>query len=380
MTPFPSQRMQGIEKTLIRQINDRADASCINLGLGELAFPTPLAILERLAAEVKSWPLGYTPNAGLPELRQLIAQRTGPGVTAEQVCVTIGAEEALFALIMVLVSPGDEVLVPDPGFPSYPTLVRMAGGRPVGYALSPARHFALDLEEIGRRMTPRTRLLVLNSPNNPTGAVYSGEDMKDLAVLCRRQELTVLADEVYREIMYEGRAESLAPFYERTIVVNSLSKMYSMTGWRLGWCVGPPEIIRTVIIFNQLAISCPPAICQRAALLALQGVGDREKAAYLEELRRRRNLAAQCLDRYAGLKCEKPSGTFYLFADISAELSPSRTSWDVALELIAREKVVAIPGLAFGRAAENFLRLSFAATPENIEEGIRRIGRFFGKA
>ena len=380
MTSFPSQRMKGIEKTLIRQINDRADASCINLGLGELTFPTPAAILQRLSAEVHTWPLGYTANAGLPELRQLIAERTGAGTSAEQVCVTIGAEEALFALLMILVNSGDEVLIPDPGFPAYPIIVRMAGGQPVGYTLSPAKHFALDVEEINRRITPRTRLLILNSPNNPTGAVCSEEGLKALAELCRRHGLTVLSDEVYREIIYEGRAESMARFYERTVVINSLSKMYSMTGWRLGWCVAPSELIRTVIIFNQLAISCPPTICQRAAILALQGCGDQEKARNLEELRRRRDLAAQCLERYTDLKCEKPAGTFYLFTDISAKLSPSRTSLEVALELIAKEKVVAIPGLAFGRAAENFLRLSFAATPENIEEGICRIGRFFSQA
>ena len=379
MTSFPSQRMQGIEKTLIRQINDRADDSCINLGLGELAFPTPAAILDRLADEVKSWPLGYTANAGLPELRKLIAQRAGPGIAAEQVCVTIGAEEALFALIMILVSPGDEVLVPDPGFPSYPTLVRMAGGKPISYILPSSRNFALDVEEVGRRMTSKTRLLILNSPSNPTGAVCSGEDLKSLAALCRRQGLTVLADEVYREIIYEGRAESLAQYFERTVVINSLSKTYSMTGWRLGWCIGPPELIRTVIIFNQLAISCPPTICQRAAILALQGVGDLERAANLEELRRRRDRAAQCLERYAGLKCVRPRGTFYLYLNISSVLPPSRTSLDVALDLIAKEKVVVIPGVAFGRAAENFLRLSFAATAENIQEGIRRIGRFFGR-
>ena len=379
MMSFPSQRMKGIEKTLIRQINDRADASCINLGLGELAFPTPAAILQRLSAEVHTWPLGYTANAGLPELRQLIAERTGAGISAEQVCVTIGAEEALFALLMILVNSGDEVLVPDPGFPTYPIIVRMAGGTPVGYTLSPANRFALDVEEVSRRITPRTRLLVLNSPSNPTGAVCSEEELKALAALCGRHGLTVLSDEVYREIIYEGRAESMARYYERTIVVNSLSKMYSMTGWRLGWCVAPPELIRTVIIFNQLAISCPPTICQRAAILALQGCADREKAQNLEELRRRRDLAAQCLERYTNFKGEKPAGTFYLFTDISAKLSSSRTSLDAALELIDKEKVVAIPGVAFGRAAENFLRLSFAATPENIEEGIRRIGRFFGR-
>jgi len=181
MTPFRSARMQGIEKTLIRQVNDRADASCINLGLGVLAFPTPAAILDRLKEEIGSWPLGYTANAGLPELRSLIAARSGSGVTPDQVCVTIGAEEAIFALLMILVCPGDEVLVPDPGFPAYPTIVRMAGGTPVPYTLSPERGFSPDAAEVAGRITPRTRILIINSPNNPTGAVYLEEDLEALA-------------------------------------------------------------------------------------------------------------------------------------------------------------------------------------------------------
>jgi aspartate/methionine/tyrosine aminotransferase len=380
MTLFPSDRLKGIDKTLIRQINDRADASCINLGLGELDFPTPAALLERVSAELNSWPMGYTANAGLPELRALIAERSGSGLTAEHVCVTIGAEEAIFAVLMVLVNAGDEVLVPDPGFPAYAAIVRMAGGIPVGYALPPETHFALDAEEAARRITPRTRVLVINSPHNPTGAVFSGEELSRLAGLCRRHGLIALSDEVYREIVFEGRAESLSDYYEPTVVINSLSKTYSMTGWRLGWCVAHPELIRMLGTFNQLAISCPPAVCQRAAILALQGVADEEKKKNIEELKKRRDLAARCLDRVTGLKYHKPRGAFYIWADISARLSPSRTALDVALQLIDREKVVAIPGSAFGRSAEGFLRLSFAASPENIEEGIRRIGRFLGRA
>jgi len=380
MTLFPSDRLKGIDKTLIRQINDRADASCINLGLGELDFPTPAALLERVSAELNSWPMGYTANAGLPELRGLIAERSGSGLTVEHVCVTIGAEEAIFAVLMVLVNAGDEVLVPDPGFPAYAAIVRMAGGIPVGYALPPESHFALDGEEVARRITPRTRALVINSPHNPTGAVYSGEELSRLAGLCRRHGLIALSDEVYREIVFEGRAESLSDYYEPTVVINSLSKTYSMTGWRLGWCVAHPELIRMLGTFNQLAISCPPAVCQRAAILALQGVADEEKKKNIEELKKRRDLAARCLDRVMGLKYHKPRGAFYIWADISARLSPSRTALDVALQLIEMEKVVAIPGSAFGRSAEGFLRLSFAASPENIEEGIRRIGRFLGRA
>jgi len=379
MTGYPSERMKGIEKTLIRQINDRADASCINLGLGELEFPTPAAILERVSAELKTWPMGYTPNPGLLELRTLIAERRGSGFTADNVCVTIGAEEALFALIMVLVGAGDEVLVPDPGFPAYATIVRLAGGIPVGYALSPENGFAVDIQDVEHRISPRTKVLVLNSPHNPTGAVCSPEALARLAEVGRRNGLVVLSDEVYREIVFEGRAGSPTDYYDRTVVVDSLSKTYSMTGWRLGWCVGPPEIIQLLGTFNQLAISCPPAVCQRAALLALRGIADEEKKRNIEELRKRRDLAARCLDRFTDLKYFRPQGAFYLWIDISARQSPSQTSFDAAVGLIDREKVVVIPGSAFGRTSEGYLRLSFAASPEKIEEGIRRIGRYFGR-
>lgn len=379
MTTFRSERMRGIEKTLIRQVNDRADASCINLGLGELAFPTPAAILDRLRDEVKSWPLGYTANAGLPELRRLIASRSGPEVTPDQVCVTIGAEEAIFALLMILVCPGDEVLVPDPGFPAYPTIVRMAGGTPVPYALSPEKSFSLDVEEVAGRITPRTRIMIVNSPNNPAGAVYSAEELQALASLCRRYELTVLSDEVYREILFEGRAESISRYYDRTVVIDSLSKTYSMTGWRLGWCVAPPELSRMVGTFNQLAISCPPAVCQRAAILALQGVADDEKRRNVEELKRRRDLAAAALRRYTDLEFVMPQGAFYIYADISPKMASGARSLDVAFDLIDKAKVVAIPGEAFGRSASKFLRISFAAQAADIEEGIRRIGLFFSR-
>ncbi|OGD27963.1 MAG: hypothetical protein A2Y56_12655 [Candidatus Aminicenantes bacterium RBG_13_63_10] len=380
MTLFTSDRLRGIEKTLIRQVNDRANASSINLGLGELDFPTPAAILEGVATGVRSWPMGYTANAGLPELRDLIARRSGPGLTADNVCVTIGAEEAIFAVLMVLVNAGDEVLVPDPGFPAYESIVRMAGGTPVAYILPPDRGFTLDASELERRLTPRTRAVIINSPHNPTGAVYTGEELRHVAALCRKHNLTALSDEVYRAVIFEGRAESLSEHYERTVVVDSLSKTYAMTGWRLGWCVAHPELIRLLGTFNQLAISCPPAVCQRAAILALEGAADEEMSRNMGELKRRRDLAARCLKESTGLAFRVPRGAFYLWADVSARLSPSRTSLDLALELIERENVVVIPGAAFGRAAAGSIRLSFAASPANIEEGIRRVGRFLGRA
>lgn len=380
MTRFASARMSGIEKTLIRQVNDRADASCLNLGLGELVFPTPAAILDGVRRGVGSWRHGYTANAGLGELRELIAHRAGPGLAAENVCVTIGAEEALFAALFVLVNSGDEVLVPDPGFPSYATIVRMAGGAPVAYPLSPASGFALDPRAIAQRITGRTRVLILNSPHNPTGTIVAPEALAALAELCAGREITLISDEVYREVVFEEeKAESLARFSAGTVVIDSLSKTYSMTGWRLGWCVAPQQFIRMIETFNQLAISCPPVVCQRAAMLALEGAADEEKRRNLLELAKRRELALRCLREFTDLDFARPSGTFYVYADIGPKLRPGRTSLDAALELIEREKVVTIPGLAFGKEATDFLRISFAAAPADIEEGLRRIGRFFGK-
>jgi aspartate/methionine/tyrosine aminotransferase len=380
MKPFLSSRLQGIEKTLIRQIHDRADASCLNLGLGELAFPTPEPILRQLREELREWNIGYTPNAGFPELRQLVAETSGLDVTADHVCATIGAEEALLAGLMVLVNPRDEVLIPDPGYPAYASIVKMAGGIPVPYPLRFESHFSLEAAEVEKRVTPQTRILLLNSPHNPTGAIYSGTELKSLAELCRRHDLTVVADEVYRQIHYDHPPDSIARYIDRCLVVNSLSKTYSMTGWRLGWCIGPPELIRLVITFNQLAVTCPPAVCQRAAILALKGTADGQKRQYLEELRRRRDLTLDSLEKHTDLKYFRPLGAFYVFADVSSKMTRLGNSLDICLNILAEEKVVVIPGIAFGQGGEGFLRLSFAARPEHIQEGIQRIGRFFSRS
>jgi len=379
MKHFLSSRLQGIEKTLIRQIHDRADASCLNLGLGELAFPTPRPILDQLREELREWSYGYTPNAGFPELRQLVAETSGLEVTAEHVCATIGAEEALLAALMVLVNPRDEVLIPDPGYPAYASIVKMAGGIPVPYPLRWENNFSLEPGEVEKRVRPQTKILLLNSPHNPTGTAYSSAELKSLAELCRRHDLTVVADEVYREIYYDDRPDSMAHYLDKCIVVNSLSKTYSMTGWRLGWCIGPPELVRLIITFNQLAILCPPAVCQRAALLALKGSADEQKRQYLEELRRRRELTLAGLEKHTDLKYVRPSGAFYVFVDVSSKMPRQGKSLDICLSILAEEKVVVIPGIAFGQGGEGFLRLSFAARPEHIQEGIRRIGRFFSR-
>jgi aspartate/methionine/tyrosine aminotransferase len=370
-------RMTGMEKTLIRRINDLADPSCINLGLGELRFPTPKAVLDHVRENVDSWRLGYSPNEGFPELRELIAARAGEGVSPDQVCVTVGAEEALLAALMVLVDAGDEVLIPDPGFPAYPSLVRLAGGEPKAYPLLPEDDFGLRAEKLMGLVTDKTRAIIINSPNNPTGAVHSSKELQTLARGVQALPLTVISDEVYRDIVFGEPAASLAALTDRCVTVNSLSKSHSMAGWRIGWCVAPPDIAKAVRTFHQLAVMCVSSLSQYAAIHALRGFADRELRANLEELRKRRDFAMACVDRYTGFPYVAPAGTFYLFVDVSIGLAKFDSPLDAALKLLAGEKVVTIPGSAFGRIGEGYMRISFAPEPDALEEGIRRIGRFF---
>jgi aspartate/methionine/tyrosine aminotransferase len=369
--------MRGIDKTLIRRINDLKGPDSIDLGLGELKFPTPAAILDEVKARAGEWNLGYTPNEGLPKLRELIAGNSGYEVTSDEVCVTVGAQEALFGLLMVLVNPGDEVLVPDPGYPAYPSIVKMAGGTPRAYSLFPEDDFRLRSGEVERNLTKKTKAVIINSPNNPSGAVYSGGELKRLAGVLEARGILAISDEVYREIYFGERPDSFARHMSRFAVVDSVSKTFSMTGWRLGWCIAPPELVRLFARFHQLAVTCAPALSQHAAVFALGGGAEAERRRNLEELRRRRDLALRCLREFTDLKCLEPGGAFYIFVDISGKTASRGNSLDAALGLLAKEKVVVIPGTAFGERGEGYIRLSFAAAPEQIEEGIRRIGRFF---
>ncbi len=371
-------RMMGMEKTLIRRMNDLADPSCINLGLGELRFPTPKAVLEHVRENVNSWRLGYSPNEGFPELRELIAARAGEGVSPDQVCVTVGAEEALLAVLMVLIQSGDEVLIPDPGFPAYPSLVRLAGGEPRAYPLFPEDDFGLRADRLLGLVTAKTRAVILNSPNNPTGAVHSAKELQALAHGFPSPSPTLISDEVYRDIVFGEPAASLAGMTDRCITVNSLSKSHCMSGWRIGWCVAPPEIAKAVRTFHQLAVMCAASLSQYAAIHALRGSADQELRSNLEELRKRRDLAMACVDRFTGFPYVVPAGAFYLFLDVSGRLARFDNSLDAALGLLAEEKVVTIPGGAFGRIGEKYLRISFAPEPDALEEGIRRMGKFFG--
>lgn len=372
-----SPRLRDMEKTLIRQINDLADPSCINLGLGELQFPTPKAILAHVRENLEAWPLGYSPNEGFWELRELIAGRAGYPLSPDQVCVTLGAEEALMDVLMAITGTGDEILVPDPGFPAYPSLVRLAGGTSIPYPLLPDNGFGLRAADLLNLITPKTKAVIINSPNNPTGAIYSAQELEKLATAVNSLPLIVISDETYRDIAFDGPAASLAPLSNRCVTVNSFSKSFAMTGWRIGWCAAPPDIAKAIRTFHQMAVICAPSVSQYAAIYALRGGADDERNRYLAELKRRRDIAIRCVDQYLGLPYVRPAGTFYLFLSIPSGNPKAGSSLDAALGILKEEKVVTIPGSAFGRKGEGYLRISFAPEPEKIEEGIRRIGRFF---
>ena len=368
-------RMRGIEKTLIRRMHDLADPSCIDLGLGELRFPTPRPILDHVRDHLGDWKLGYTPNEGYAELRGLIAEKSRVPVTADRICVTVGAQEALLAVLMVVVDRGDEVLVPDPGYPAYPSLVKMAGGEPKPYPLRREHAFRLKADDVLGALGERTKAVILNSPNNPTGAVYEEAELRKLADGLRSSPVLAISDEVYREIAFGAAPISFAGLSDRCAVIDSFSKSYGMTGWRIGWCAVPAELVAPLRSFHQLAVTCVPAISQRAAIHALRGAADADRARNVAELRARRDLAAACLRRHTDLGFVLPEGAFYVFVDVAGKRAKLGGSLDIALKLMAEDKVVTIPGAGFGSGGEGWLRLSFAAEPDAIEEGIRRIGR-----
>jgi aspartate/methionine/tyrosine aminotransferase len=376
MSFTPAARLAGIEKSVIRQIYDRAPAGSINLGLGEPDFPTPACIREAVIRFINQEKISYTPNAGLIELRRAIAAQYGDAAHYERVCVTNGSEEALFISLMALINPGDEVLLPDPGYLAYPTIVRMAGGAPVFYRLPAQNNFAFDAADFQNKVSKRTRAVLVTSPSNPTGRVLSRRDLETIAASLRGTETIVISDEIYRELYFDDRPASIADYYPRTIVLSGLSKSHAMTGWRLGWAFAETEIICHLIVMHQYATTCASTISQRAALAAFTEEGRAAGEKLRTELLARRNFLIEMIDHELlealaptfGPPRVVPDGAFYVLLNISR----FGTSFEVA-ERLLDNKVITIPGSAFGEEAEGFLRLSFATDYETIREGVRRI-------
>lgn len=346
--------------------------------VGEPDFPTPPHVVEAGAHALREGDTRYTPAAGLPELRAAIAgaiEARGIPATPEQVIVTPGVKPALFYSAMAVINPGDEVLLPDPGFPIYPSVTRFAGATPVTYGLRTSDRQP-DLDEIAERVTPRTRVLFLNAPHNPTGGSVDAATLERLAELVERHDLTVITDEVYARINYQDgleRAPSLAALpglRERTVVVDGFSKAYAMTGWRLGFAFVPPAMAERMAVLAVNGHTCTATVAQRAGIAALTGPQDAVRD-MVAEFKRRRDFVVGALNRIQGVTCPTPAGAFYAFPDLRQVLGSSAQRTDAfADRLLLEHGVAALAGTAFGAQGAGHLRISFAASRESLEHAL----------
>jgi aspartate aminotransferase len=351
----------------------------VHLEIGEPDVPTAPHVVEAAIRALRDGRTRYAVAAGVPEFRDAVAQsmaRRGVRVAAENVIVTPGAKPMLFCTALALINPGDEVLCPNPGFPIYESVVRFAGGKPVYYPLDKARGFAPDVAAIAALVTPRTRLLILNLPHNPTGGIATSEDLARLAALAERHDLWVISDEVYWHITYGPHSDSIAALpgmSERTVIVDGFSKGYSMTGWRLGYGVMPASLAgpMTTLIINNL--SCTATFVQYAGLAALQGPQDSVHR-MVAGLKTKRDLIVAGLNAIEGVACATPAGAFYAFPDLSALLDRTGlTCESFAERLLAEAYTAVLAGTAFGPAGEGHLRLSYAADPAHLDLALERI-------
>jgi aspartate aminotransferase len=367
----PPAFLRGIERSPIRQITDRAKPGDISFGLGEPDLPTPEVIRREAVRVIREEHNGYTLQAGLPALRQLILQEYSHlNRTADQVMVTAGSQEAMYLALMTLVEPGDEVLISNPGFVAYPTITRMVGGHPKYYQLPAASDFSFDLDDFKRGLSSKTKVVVCTSPSNPTGRTLSHEELRAMAQAVEESGsgAFIISDEIYRDLYYTGeRPASISEFYPRTVIVSGLSKCMSMTGWRLGWILGDEAVIRAAHLLHGYVTTCAATISQKAALVAWSEEAREARREIRETFHRRRDHLLKLL-RESGLRCITPDGAFYTMVDVADYGS----SLEVA-ETLLEGGVVTIPGNAFGSEGEGFLRVSFCADLPVLTEGVARM-------
>lgn len=367
----PARRLRGVSKSLIRQVFDRARPGSINLGLGEPDLPTPDVIRREAVRVVAEEQNGYTFQAGMLPLRERIASLYAHlDPTPDDAVVTAGSQEALYLALLTVVDEGDEVLLPDPGFVAYPTIVRMAGGRPVTYRLPASGGFGFDAGEFRRALTPRTKAVVAISPSNPTGRVLTREDLGAMAEALAGTGVFVISDEIYRDLYYTPeRPPSISEFYrERTLVVGGLSKSMSMTGWRLGWLCGHAEAVRSALVLHGYVTTCASTVSQKAALAAWTDEAEEARASFRSTFRERRDHLVELLASELSLDAVAPEGAFYTMVDVRQHGDSMSVT-----ERLLEGGVITIPGAAFGDEGEGYLRVSFCADREVITEGVRRM-------
>lgn len=356
----------------------------VHLEIGEPDFDTPKNIVKAGKDALDSGFTHYGPSPGLPQAREAVAEyieRTRPGVecSPDEVVITPGAKPIMFYAMMATVDEGDEVIYPNPGFPIYESVIDFLGARPVALPLRESNEFRLSIDDLEERITPKTRMLILNSPQNPTGGILTEKDLEEIAELAVKHDLIVFSDEIYSRITYDGfEHTSILKFpgmKERTILLDGFSKTYAMTGWRLGYGVMPSSIASLVAKLQTNCTSCTSSFTQMAGVEALSGPQeDAEKM--IEQFRKRRDVIVDGLNQIPGFRCHRPQGAFYVFPNIEAT---GRSSAFMADYLLNEAGVACLSGTAFGAHGEGFIRFSYANSIENIEKALERIGEAVGK-
>ncbi len=351
----------------------------VGFGAVEPDFDTPQHIKDAAAKALADGFTKYTPSSGIPELRQAIAEKfrrdNGLAYKPGQIIVSCGGKHSCYNAILATCEEGDEVIIPSPYWLSYPEMVKLAGATPVIVPTTDQTEFKVTPAQLRAAITPRTRLFVLNSPSNPTGSLYSRDEIKALGDLCVERGVLIMSDEIYEKLVYDGATHtSVASFssahYDHTIVVHGFAKAYSMTGWRLGYLAAPEPIAKAIDAIQSHSTSNPTSFAQKGAVAALTGPQD-HLAVWLAEYARRRSFAWKKLNSIPGISCVNAKGAFYLFPNIS---KLGLKSAEFCARLLEQEKVAAVPGIAFG--ADDYLRISYATSLANIEKGLDRLEKF----
>lgn len=376
-------RMNRMAPSGIRKVNEkalameRAGEKVLHFEIGRPDFDTPEYIKKAAEQALAEGKVHYTSNFGLMELRQAIADKlkreNNVDYKASEVLVTVGLSEAVFAVLATILEEGDEILVPDPVWLNYINVPNLLGARAVTYGLTEETGFQMDLEEVRAKITPKTRAIVIITPNNPTGGVLSEDVLQELAEIAVSNDLMVISDEVYERLVYDGAKHisiaSLPGMKERTFTMNGMSKAYAMDGWRLGYVAAPEEYILAMNKFHQHNTTCAPNFVQVAAIAALTQEGDEVKE-MVKEYQRRRDYAVKAINEIPGLHCECPKGAFYIFINCK---SLNMKSANLSAYLLEEAKIALVPGDVFGPGGEGYLRMSFANSYENVVAGCEQL-------
>lgn len=346
----------------------------VSFSMGEPDFTTPENVIEACCDSLHSGFTHYTPSLGIPELRKAVADMTRETdkvpCQASNVLIT-PCKQAIFMIALAYIDPGDEVILADPSWVSYEACIRLAGGVPVYVPTRFEDNFVLDPAAVEAAITPRTKMIILNTPTNPTGAVIPESVLKQIADIAMARNIKVLSDEIYSSIVYEGKHTSIASFpgmFENTLIVSGLSKSFAMTGWRMGWAIAPEEDIKAINKLQSHSISCAVSFAQQAAVEAITGP-QQSKYDMVAEFRKRRDLAMDLISEIPGIECNVPQGAFYIFPRYNRDIP----SVKLAETLLKEGHVAVTPGTAFGPCGEGFIRISYATSEDQIREGISRI-------